>query len=908
METNLFKYILKHTRREQVAILAIVILSQVFYFLSLDLPKTIVNRAIQGEGFDEPGATVPFLAVQFDLPEFLGFLGLPERLDLFSGLDLERIPYLVALSLLFLLLVFINGGFKLHINTQKGRMGERMLRRLRYELFDRVLRFPPHHLRKVKQAEIATMVKDEVEPLGGFIGDAFVQPAFLGGQALTALVFILAQSLYLGLVTVGILMLQGFIIPKLRVRLLRLGKQRQLTARDLAGRIAESVDGITEIHAHDASNYMRADIAARLARIFEIRFLLYQWKFAIKFLNNLLAQLTPFFFYLVGGYLAITGRLDIGGLVAVIAAYKDLPGPVKELIDWDQQRQDVQIKYEQVIEQFSPDGMMPTELQAPTRTAGPLGGPIKAANLTLIEEGGAKLLDGVSFELAIDRHVALVGPEGGGKEALAMVLSRISVLSGGSLMAGETDLGSAPEALTGRAIAYVGPDPYLFATTLRENMLYGLRYWPGRPRAPDPAEAARLSSAQAEARRTGNTELDFAADWTDYAAAGAAGPEDIDQRMIDALRVVEFDEDAYQLGLRGIVDPAHRAGLAQQIVSARAALRLKLADPALAALVEPFDRTRYNRNMTVAENLLFGTTSDPGLAAERVSDHPYVKSILARVALRAPLLAIGHKIADTMVELFADLPAGHPFFEQFSFIAADDLPDVRALLGRADKGGVAGLAAPDQDRLIALAFPYAEARHRLGLIDTDTELLLLAGRRAFVEHVPADLSAKVEFYDEAKYNAAAALQDNILFGRLAYGQAQAAQRIGQLITDVLNDLDLRAAVLQVGLDYQVGVAGKRLSQAQRQKVGLARALLKGADLLVVNGATGAMDGATQAKVLDNTLRLRKGRGVAWSLQRADMARGFDRILLLRDGKLAEQGTFAELDRPGTRFQELAASG
>ena len=66
-------------------------------------------------------------------------------------------------------------------------------------LFDRVLRFPIPYFRKVKQAEVATMIKDEVEPLGGFIGDAFVQPAFLGGQALTALAFILIQSMWLGM-------------------------------------------------------------------------------------------------------------------------------------------------------------------------------------------------------------------------------------------------------------------------------------------------------------------------------------------------------------------------------------------------------------------------------------------------------------------------------------------------------------------------------------------------------------------------------------------------------------------------------------------------------------------------------------------------------------------------------------
>ena len=63
-------------------------------------------------------------------------------------------------------MVLFNGGFKYVINTSKGRMGERMLRRLRYELSDRILRFPILQVRKVKQAEVATMIKDEIEPLG----------------------------------------------------------------------------------------------------------------------------------------------------------------------------------------------------------------------------------------------------------------------------------------------------------------------------------------------------------------------------------------------------------------------------------------------------------------------------------------------------------------------------------------------------------------------------------------------------------------------------------------------------------------------------------------------------------------------------------------------------------------------
>src|SRR5918992_2177627 len=107
---------------------------------------------------------------------------------------------------IWLFFVLLNGYFKFYISTYKGRVGERMLRRLRYQLVDRLLRFPIPLFRRLRSSEVATMVKDEVEPLGGFIGDAFVSPAMLGGQALTALLFIIVQNVWLGLIAAGIVL------------------------------------------------------------------------------------------------------------------------------------------------------------------------------------------------------------------------------------------------------------------------------------------------------------------------------------------------------------------------------------------------------------------------------------------------------------------------------------------------------------------------------------------------------------------------------------------------------------------------------------------------------------------------------------------------------------------------------
>ncbi len=902
MEPNLFKYILKHSLRDQILILVVVAVSLVFYYVSLDLPKTIVN-AIQKLA-THPERVTTFLHLEIGLPGFLGGGTLP----IFEGFHLGRVPYLVAICVLFLIFVVINNWFKIYINTAKGRLGERMLRRLRFDLFDRVLRFPQSQFRKLKQAEIATMIKDEVEPLGGFIGDAFVQPAFLGGNALTALYFMLQQSFWLGSVAVVILVVQAVVIPKLRKKILQLGRERQLTARALAGRIAECVDGSIEIHTNDTSNYERADIVARLGRIYQIRFDLYQRKFAVKGLNNFLAQVTPFTFYLLGGLLAFAGKVDLGIIVAVINAYKDLPGPVKELIDWDQQRQDVQIKYEQVAEQFEPAGTLPPELQA--LPAGPvelLEGDIALNSVTVTDETGVKVLDSVSATIPDGQHVAVLGEAGLGAEALALALARIVPLAAGSISVGGRDLWLLPESETGRSFGYAGPEAYMFPVSVRDNLVYSLKHAPMAPARPAEGRARARESADRETRRAGNPLIDIQADWIDYAEAGAEDMASLQDRIVDILQLVELEDDVYQLGLRGTINPAVESELAARFIEARAHLRARLADPALAALVEPFDIDRYNKNLSVVGNLLFGQPVGPELQPDRIAGNRYLQRVLAETGLAETMADVGRRIAETMVELFADLPPGHPFFEQFSFISAEDLPEYRALLGRLGKSSIASLSQEDRDRLTRLAYPYVEARHRLGLIDAELESRILEARHAFARGLPPELESAVEFYDIAKYMGAASVQDNMLFGRLVYGQAQAAQRIGQLIGEVVGELGLRGAVLRVGLDYQAGIAGKRLSQVQRQKIGLARALLKRPRYLIVNEALALIDAAGQARILGNLLKARRNLSVIWVLRHPQEARRFQRLLIMKDGRIAEQGPPTELLARRERMAEEIAA-
>lgn len=882
MGQSIFKFILEHSKKQQVYILFVAALSLPFYYISLDIPKLIINEALGGG----PG----------DYPRPLKILGI----ELFP---LGQLPLLFTLCALFLVLVFINGGFKFYVNVYKGLLGERMLRRLRYELASRILRFPLPHFRRISQGEIIPMITAEVEPLGGFIGDAFALPALQGGLLLTAIFFIFAQDPYMGLAAIALYPLQAMVIPRLQRRVNLLGKARVREVRKLSDRIAETVSGAQEIHTHDTSHYELADFAHRLGRIFDIRYQIYRKKFFIKFLNNFLAQLTPFFFFTIGGYLVIQGSLSLGSLVAVLAAYKDLAPPWKELLNYYQMQADARIKYEQVVSQFEPPDMWDAALQEEEPEPQPLAGEYVAANLSLFDDE-VKVLDSVSVTFGLNEHVAIVGTAGSGKQELALVLGRLLQPTGGRLTLCGRDMRTLPEAVTGRRLSFVGPNVSLFSASLGDNLYYGLKHRPQGGGGSGEGDGKADSRAVAEAVLAGNTTDDVSADWIDYTAAQVSSPEQLEEAATRALAIVELTDDVYELGLRGTVDPARRPEVAERMLAARLALRDRLAESQAAHLVEPFDRAKYNTNATVAENLLFGHPVTDAFDMDRLAENPYVLTVLEKVGLVDDLLVMGHQVATTMIELFADLPPDHELFQRFSFISADDLPEYQALIGRADRARLGDLKDEDRKLLLSLPFKLVPARHRLELIDEEMQRRILEAREVFARDLPADLGDAVKFFDPEQYNAAATLQDNILFGKVAYGHAHAAERVGGLISEMIDELGLREAVIGVGLGFEVGVGGSRLSATLRQKLALARSVLKHPDVLIISEATAVLDGATQAKILDKLLSEFKGRGLIWVLHRPSSAKHFDRILVMRGGRIVEQGQYAELDKPGTHFREL----
>jgi ABC-type multidrug transport system fused ATPase/permease subunit len=754
------------------------------------------------------------------------------------------------------------------------------------------------------------MITAETEPLGGFIGDSVALPAFQGGTLLTILIFMFIQDPILGAAAVSLYPIQTYVIPKLQRRVNSLRKERTVKVRKLSERIGEVVNGIREVHAHDTSQYELADFSERVGEIYGIRYKTYKLKFFIKFINNFLAQVTPFFFYSIGGYLVIRGELSFGALVAVLAAYKDMSDPWKELLTYYQVKEDARVKYDLLLETFQPAGMLPEEaLSGEVVDDRPLLGELVAANVDLSEqeEGEGVFAGNLSMRVPLPKSVALLGGHGSGKERFATIVTGVCKPRTGSVSINGVDVVQAPESVTGRRTSYLGQESGLRSGTLRENLYYCLKHRPVTPREYDEEQRKVFDRKCHESRLAANSDADLNADWIDYPAIGVENPAALTARALQVLAVAEMDDDIYQFGLQGTFDPQPNPALAARILEAREALILRLLDPEIGSLVELFDRDKYNDNMTVAENLIFGTPRDDSLQADQLADNLYMRKVLQKTGLIQPFLDMGRQIAAVMVDLFADVEPDSHLFEQFSFISADALPDFKSLLARTAGGDLEHLEENDRRSLLSLPFKLIPARHRLGLVTDDLKLRLLDARRVFAKGF-GDGPPAVDFFDAERYSESISIQDNILFGRLAYGKPRAAATIGVLIGEVVEKLDLRRPIMGLGLDFSIGIGGARLTAAQRQKLAIARSVLKRPDLLVLDHATAILDGPSQSAVMRNLFEEFKGRALIWIVHRASLGREFDHTVILERGKFLEQGLFSELDRPGSVLNELVSTG
>ena len=132
------------------------------------------------------------------------------------------------------------------------------------------------------------------------------------------------------------------------------------------------------------------------------------------------------------------------------------------------------------------------------------------------------------------------------------------------------------------------------------------------------------------------------------------------------------------------------------------------------------------------------------------------------------------------------------------------------------------------------------------------------------------------------------IRENIRYGKpdASDAEVEEAARRAELYDDI--------AAMPDGFDTYVGERGALLSGGQKQRVAIARVFLQGPPILILDEATSALDSVTEARIQGAFDRLARGRTTLIIAHRLSTIRSADRILVIQDGVVAEQGSHQEL--------------
>jgi len=219
----------------------------------------------------------------------------------------------------------------------------------------------------------------------------------------------------------------------------------------------------------------------------------------------------------------------------------------------------------------------------------------------------------------------------------------------------------------------------------------------------------------------------------------------------------------------------------------------------------------------------------------------------------------------------------------------DTLNDINLTIPSCTTVGLVGITGSGKTTLVDIILGLLDA-HK-GQMEVDGTIINKHNLRAWQRNIG--------YVPQQIYLADTSISDNIAFGvnssDIKQEDVERAAKIANIHNFVINELPLKYNTI-------VGERGVRLSGGQRQRIGIARALYHNPKLLILDEATSALDNFTEQSVINEIYKLRKNMTIIMISHRLSTIEKCDKIFLLEDGKLKNQGQFNEIISTSGKFK------
>jgi ABC-type multidrug transport system fused ATPase/permease subunit len=182
--------------------------------------------------------------------------------------------------------------------------------------------------------------------------------------------------------------------------------------------------------------------------------------------------------------------------------------------------------------------------------------------------------------------------------------------------------------------------------------------------------------------------------------------------------------------------------------------------------------------------------------------------------------------------------------------------------------------------------------------------MILKKRKQFRRKIAQDYPDVITFYERSQYLYSQTILNNILFGKITTVKPDAQDNINQSIIQLLIEEDILEDIVDIGLEYHVGSKGDKLSGGQRQKLAIARALLKASRILIMDEATSALDNKSQARIQNLIdVQWRGQNTIIAVVHRLDTIKKYNWVAVMKAGKIVEFGPYDQLiDKKGMLYE------
>jgi len=292
------------------------------------LPRTIIGYVIRNSGVHQLGLATLSAAV-------FGLSAVP--LELQRRIVNDAIKSGATRTILWLAAAYagvavLEQSFKLALNVYRGWVGEGAVRTLRQTIHDASNPQDGQAADTKDSAEVGThtaMVVAEAEPIGGFVGMAISEPLLQAGILVSVIGYMTFLEPWTLVLCAAFLLPQMLFVPPMQQAINRRAGARITTLREVSGGIVDT----------------GAPAEAGIEHVFTLNMGIYKIKYSMNMAMNLMYSLTVAVALGAGGWLAVSGRIEVGTVVAVVSGLGKLNDPWGDLVSWAREWSVDSVKY-----------------------------------------------------------------------------------------------------------------------------------------------------------------------------------------------------------------------------------------------------------------------------------------------------------------------------------------------------------------------------------------------------------------------------------------------------------------------------------------------------------------------------------------------------------------------------------